>query len=117
MKHRKWLKTVIVFLVCTIIALLVWNLTDCAVLVDDNQTAEISYDDSQRLRKLLSVEKIHGGPLRCMFSEDFCVKMGGLTYCPAQDDCNSVYVKELDLYYSITDTNHEKLHELLSSYM
>lgn len=117
MKHRKWLKAVIIFLVCITITLLVWNLTDCAVLVDDNQTAEISYDDSQRLRKLLSVERIQGGPLRCMFSEDFSVKMGGLTYCLAQDDCDSVYIKELNLYYSITNTNHEKLHELLSSYI
>ncbi len=116
MNRRKWIKISVAVLACVVAFLLVWSLTDRATAYADGQTAEISFVDSLRLRRLLSIRKTEVS-LRCGFSEELSVEMGGLTYYLAQDDCESVYVKELRLYYSISAKNHKKLHELISAYM
>ena len=106
----------VVLLVCLFSALLIWNLTDCAALCVNGKETKISFSDSVQLRRLLIMKETDFIEYACGFSEDYSIKIGGLTYCLAQDDCNSVYIKELDFYYGIHESNHIKLHELLLKY-
>ena len=106
----------IVLLVCMFAVLLIWNLTDCATLHVGGKTAEIPFSDSWHLRSLLIMKKTDFIEYGCGFSENRSIKIGGLTYCLADDDCNSVYIKELDFYYIIPEANHVKLDKLLSEY-
>ena len=104
---------VIVVVVFLFAGLLIWNLTDCATLCG-SRSIEMSWEDTEQLRELLQVREIHFEGAACGFRDDDAVKIGCLTYCFARDDCNTIYIKELDLYYSIADRG--KLDELLSKY-
>ena len=105
-------KIVITVLVTIVSLLLIWSLTDCA----EFKNQEMSFADSLQIRTLLVLDKTDFIEYGCGFSEDYAVKIGGLTYCLAQDDCNSVYIPELDFYYTITEENHQALHCLLDNY-
>ena len=115
-KVRKSIKIVIIVLLCLVALLLIWHLTDCATLRVGNEETNISFRDSWQLRWLLLMKKTDFQEYGCGFSEDYSIKMGGLTYCLAQDDCNTVYIKELNLYYEIFGRNHAWLHRLLWEY-
>jgi len=114
--RKKHIKVVVIILLCLVAVLLIWNLTDCATLRVGGKTAELSFSDSWQLRSLLIMEKTDFIEYGCGFSENRSIKIGGLTYCLAKDDCNSVYIKELDFYYIIPEANHVKLDKLLSEY-
>ena len=115
MKKKIVIAAAILF-VCMIAVLLIWNLTDCATLRVSGKTVELSYIDSWQLRSLLIMKETDFIEYGCGFSERRSIKVGGLTYCLAEDDCNSVYIKELDFYYSIFEENHKKLDKLISEY-
>lgn len=114
--RKKNIKVAVIILLCLVAVLLIWNLTDCATLHIGSQTADISFGDSLQLRWLLLMKETQFHEYACGFSEGYAIQIGGLTYCLAQDACNSVYIKELDFYYVIYEGNHVKLHELLSKY-
>ena len=107
---------VIGILLCLVAVLLIWNLTDCATLRVGGKTAELSFSDTWQLRSLLLMKETDFIEYGCGFSERRSIKIGGLTYCLAEDDCNSVYIMELDFYYSIPEANHVKLDKLISEY-
>ncbi len=118
---RKALIVAVLALACGFAAVLVWRLTDCATVYMDGETTKLSFTDSWRFRKVLArdPEKSVGGGFGCFtnygcgFSEDFSIRMGGLTYCFGQDGCESIYVSELDFYYAVSEENHEEIHRLL----
>ena len=114
--RKKNIKVVVIILLCLVAVLLIWNLTDCATMRVGNQTVDISFGDRLQLRWLLLMKETDFHGYACGFSEDYAIQINGLTYCLAQDSCNSVYIKELDFYYVIYEGNHVKLHELLSKY-
>lgn len=114
--RKKRIKVAVIILLCLAAMLLIWNLTDCATLRVGNKTTDISFGDSIQLHWLLLMKETNFYEYACGFSEDYSIQIGGLTYCLAQDDCNTVYIKELDFYYVIYEGNHVKLHELLSKY-
>ena len=114
--RKTYIKLFVIIIRCLIALLLIWNLTDGATLRVGNKTADISFGDSLQLRWLLLMQKTNFFEYGCGFSESYSIQIGGLTYCLAQDDCNAVYIKELDFYYVIYEGNHEKLHELLAKY-
>lgn len=114
---KKTIKVAGFLLLCLTVLLLVWDLADPATVCVGNRAAALSLDDSMHLRWLLLMKETDFYEYACGFSEDYSVKIGGLTYCLAQDDCNSVYIKELDFYYIIYEGNHIKPHELLTKYM
>lgn len=109
-------------IVCTLAALLVWQLTACGTVQADGETVHLSLEETQAFRRVLkrdSEQSAGGGFGRftsygCGFSEDFSIRIGGLTYCFGQDDCPSVYIEELDFYYCTSKENHEALHKLLA---
>lgn len=105
---------VVVILLCLIAVLLIWNLTDRTSI--HNGATEISFRDRRQLRRLLLMKETNFYEYGCGFSKNYSIQTGGLTYCLAQDNCNSVYIKELNFYYVIDEGNHVKLHELLSKY-
>ena len=107
---------VIGILLCLVAVLLIWNLTDCATLRVGGKTAELSFSDTWQLRSLLIVEEHSLAGYGCGFSESRSIQIGGLTYCLAQDDCNSVYIKELDFYYTIPEACHKILDRLILEY-
>lgn len=113
--RKKQLIIVGIFL-CLVAALLVWSLTDRATLRVGGKTAELSFSDTWQLRSLLTMKETDFITYGCGFSERRSIKIGGLTYCLAEDDCNSVYIKELDFYYIIPEVNHKKLDQLISEY-
>lgn len=53
---------------------------------------------------------------RCGFTENCCVRFGGLTFLLARDDCPGIYIKELNLAYSITIDGNDALRSLLTRY-
>lgn len=108
---KKILKVTLLICGILLIGLLVRNLTDCATVSVDGQTAEISFSDSWQLRATLMPEEICFGGSGCPFYTDYSVRIGGLTYCIAMDDCETVWVKELNLYYSVPKEQHAKLEE------
>ena len=108
--------TLVTLLVCLLTVLLIWNLTDCATLHIGGKTAKLPFSDSWQIRSLLIMEKTDFIELACGFSENCSIEIGGLTYCLAEDSCNSVYIKELDFYYTIPEENHVKLDKFLSEY-
>ena len=115
MKRRIFICTIAAFLsIFSLIAAL--NLTDRATVVSGDVSAKCSLQDSWRFRVALFPEEIHIVGLACSVSEKFSIKMGGLTYCLATDDCDSVYIPELNLYYSVSPDNHKKLHNLFAEY-
>lgn len=114
---KKLVKTVVIVLIGIIALQLVWSLTDCAVYCAGGKTGEISFVDSLRLRSLLVMKETQFYEYACGFSPAYSIKIGGFTYCLAQDDCNTVYILELDFYYTIFEQNHVQLHELLSKYV
>ena len=101
-------RVILIVLASMITALLIWNLTAPAQF----QGEKMSFADSWRIRTLLMVKDTDFIEYGCGFSEDYAVKIGALTYCLAQDDCNTVYIPELNLYYEILG-NIAHLHELL----
>ena len=114
--RKKHIKVVYFILLFLVAVLLIWNLTDCATLRVGGKTAELSFIDSWQLRSLLTMKKTDFIEYGCGFSENRSIKIGGFTYCLAEDDCNSVYIKELDFYYIIPEANHVQLDKLLSEY-
>lgn len=101
-------KAVAIVLVCILAVLLIWNLIEHAEFNDE----ELSCLDSWRVRTLLMLKETDFIEYGCPFLEDYSIKPGGLTYCLGQDDCNTVYIPELDFYYEILG-NTAHLHELL----
>ena len=67
--RKRYIKVVVIILLCLVAVLLIWNLTDCATLRVGGKTAEISFRDSWRLRSLLIMEKTDFIELACGFSE------------------------------------------------
>lgn len=114
MKNVKLILAFILILACFIAAMWIWCETDCATLCAGSRRIDISWEDTEQLRELLQIRTIHFDGAACGFREDDAVKIGCLTYCFARDDCNTIYIKELNLYYSIT--NRTKLDELLAKY-
>ena len=109
-------------IVCTLAALLVWQSTACGTVQADGETVHLSLEETQAFRRVLKrdgEQSAAGGfgsftSYGCGFSEEFSIYIGGLTYCFGQDDCPSVYIKELDFYYCTSKENHETLHKLLA---
>lgn len=89
--------------------LLIWNLTDCAIVSIDGQTAKVSFADSWKLRTALIPKEIHFDGAGCPFYTDYSVRVGGLTYCIATDDCETIWIKELNIYYSVSKERHTEL--------
>ena len=115
MKRRIWI-CVVTGVLSFLSLVLSLNLTDPAIAISGEKSAACSQNDSWRFRMALIPKKIDIVGLACPVSESFSVKMGGLTYCLATDDCESIYIPELNLYYSVSRANHDKLHNLFSEY-
>lgn len=113
---KKRTKVLVTILLCFVAAMLIWNLIDSATLRIGNQTENISFIDRLQIRWLLLMKETDFYEYGCDFSEDYAIEINGLTYCLAQDDCDTVYIKELDFYYVIFKGNHARLHEILSKY-
>lgn len=109
MKKRK---NILLVLVSLVAVLLIWNLTAPAQF----QGEALSFSDSWRIRTLLMIKTTDFIEYGCGFSEDYAVKIGGLTYCLAEDDCNTIYIPELNFYYEIFAENDEQLHEIVKKY-
>ena len=109
MKKRK---IVLLTLACLVAILLIWNLTAPAEYKDK----ELSFVDSWRIRTLLMIKTTDFIEYGCGYSEAYSVKIGGLTYHLAQDDCNTVYIPELNFYYETFAKSNEQLRELLMKY-
>lgn len=103
-------KIVIIGILCALAALLIWNLAAPA----EFQGTKLSFEDSWKVRTLLMVKDTDFIEYGCGFSEDYAIKIGGLTYCLGQDDCGTVYIPELNFYYQIF--NMGQLLELLGKY-
>lgn len=107
---------------CALAAVLVWQLTACGTIQADGKAVNLSLEETQAFRQALKrdpEESSSGGfgcftSYGCGFSEDYAIRIGGLTYCFGQDDCPSVYISELDYYYCTSDENHAELHRLLN---
>ena len=108
MKKRIFL----IVLACIMAALLIWNLTAPAQF----HGKKLTFSDSWRMRTLLMVKDTDFIEYACGFSEDYAVKIGGLTYCLGQDDCGTVYIPELNFYYQLFHENGVALQELLKNY-
>lgn len=104
-------RIVLIVLACIFAAFLIWNLTAPAQF----QGEKLSFADSWRIRTLLMVKDTDFIEYGCGFSEDYAVRIGGLTYCIGQDDCGTVYIPELNFYYEMMG-NDKHLHELLQKY-
>ena len=89
--------------------LLIWNLTDCATVSIDGQTAEISFANSWKLRTALIPKEIHFDGAGCPFYTDYAFRIGGLTYCIATDGCETIWVKELNTYFSASKDKYTEL--------
>lgn len=105
-------KTVVIVILCVLAALVIWNLVAPAVF----QGGTLSFADSWRVRTLLMVKNTDFIEYGCGFSEDYAVKIGGLTYCIGQDDCGTVYIPELNFYYQLFHENWDALQQLLAKY-
>ena len=105
-------KLVLIVLLCVFAALLIWNLAVPA----EFQGTQFSFEDSWRVRTLLIIKGTDFIEYGCGFSEDYAIKIGGLTYCIGQDDCGTVYIPELNLYYELFHENWVALRELLLNY-
>ena len=105
-------KVILSVLVCVFVAVLIWNLAAPAKF---NGKA-LSFADSWRIRTFLTVKDTDFIEYGCGYSEDYAVKIGGLTYCLGQDDCGTVYIPELNFYYGIFLENWDALQQLLAKY-
>lgn len=114
---KKSFKYLFVFLIVVLLGFSVWHFTDSATFNANGKAVDIGFSDSWQLRTSLAINNAAGYEYRCGFSPDYSVEMGGLTYCLAQDDCGSVYVKELDLYYEISSERHARLTATLDKYL
>lgn len=111
MKGKAWK---IVALVCALLVagLLIWNLTDRATVFVDGAPAKVSLSKSWKLRSLLvGVPEPAGAG--CPFSPEYSVCVGGLTHCLSKDDCESVWIKELNVYYTLQQERFSRLEEEL----
>lgn len=113
---RKTAMILMALCICVLAAFLAWNLTDTATARAFDKTEEISFTDSWALRKALLIRETDLVGYGCPFSEEYSVTLGGLTFCLAGDGCDSIYIKELDFYYSISNEQHKDLHEILLRY-
>ena len=110
------MKAVAILLVCILAMLLIWNLTDHATVCVGGRTVEVSISESWQLRTLLLMKETDFVVFGCPFSADFSIRMDGLTYCIAQDDCETVYIPELGFYYKTHKDNHRQLREIMLDY-
>lgn len=82
-------------ILCALSAVLVWQLTACGTVCVDGKRVELSPDETRQFRQALKrdAEQSSGGGFGrftsygCGFSEDFSIRIGGLTYCFGQDGC------------------------------
>lgn len=109
-------KIIIIFgvaILCILTILLILNLTDCATICVEGNSTELSVSDSFKIRSLLMIEKTDFIGYGCGFSTDRSIQVGGLTYCLSQDGCNSIYIPELNFYYTISKDNYTALEQIL----
>ena len=114
--------SVVGVILCALVAVLIWQCTACGTVYVQGKATELSLEETRQFRQALkrdSENSSSGGFGRftsysCGFSEDYAIRIGGLTYCLGQDDCPSVYVAEWDYYYCVSDENHAELHRLLN---
>lgn len=110
---KKTAKTFALLLLAFLALLLIWNLTDCATVYIGEQKADLSFSESWKIRSLLSAKKYEFIQYGCPFSENYSVKVGGLTYCIATDDCNTIFIRELNIYYTISPNNKIDLENMM----
>lgn len=117
---KKKTKSLIVVFICVILILagcLIANLTDTATMICDGKSYDISFVDSWTLRRALLVKATDFSEYGCNYNEElFSVKMGGLTYCLSLDDCDTIYIKELNLYYEVTSEDFALIRQTLVEY-
>ena len=114
--------SVVGVILCALLAVLVWQCTARGTVYAYGETAILSLEETRQFRQVLKRNAENSGSggfgrftsYGCGFSEEYAIRIGGLTYCFGQDDCPSVYIAELDYYYCISDENHAELHRLLS---
>lgn len=105
----------IAFFICgaVLAALLIWKLTDPATVTVDGQSTQVSFAESWQLRAALMADSICFDGAGCPFSTAYSVNIAGLTYCIAQDGCNTIWIKERNIYYTVERKRHQKLEELM----
>lgn len=112
--RKKILTVTAVVVLATVAVWLLWNLTDCATLRLGDKSTELSFSESWQVRLNLIPKQISLGGYCCPFSEKMSFRMGELSYWIASDGCESVYIPELNLYYTISQDNMKALRKLFS---
>lgn len=110
---KKILFAFLLTLALALVSLLAWNLTALATVTVDGLSAQVSFSESWQLRSALRPKKLLFYIAGCPFSTEYAVSMGGLTYCISLDDCETVWVKEPNLYYTLSREDHDALEMLI----
>ena len=113
---KKAKKIIGIVILVVLAALLIWNLTDCGEVTVNGKTHALSFAESWQARSILLLRSYNVAGFGCPVSKNYSIKIGGLTYCPATDDCEGIYILELDAYYDTSVTNMEKLHKFIAQY-
>lgn len=106
----------IAFFICgaVLAALVIWKLTDPATVTVNGQSTRVSFSESWQLRTALMGDAICFDGAGCPFSTTYSVNIAGLTYCIAQDGCNTIWIKERNIYYTVGRQQHKELEEQMA---
>lgn len=82
----------------------------------ENISADISERDLETIFNIFEGKKLYSDSPACSFTEKVAVIIDDQTFCIANDTCGTIYLKEEDKYFGITDDENERLRELLEGY-
>ena len=87
------------------------------VYSDNDINVEMSRDDMDKIKNIFDGKiKVKDNP-SCGFDESISVQLGvDQTFCPAQDGCPIVYLKEENVYIRLSESEIEELHNILGKY-
>ena len=82
-----------------------------------NTVSDLSDGDAEALKAIFDGKKLFRDEPSCGFSEEVSVRFGGSdTFCIARDTCPIIYWKEKDKYFRISESEKERLYNLLKPY-
>ena len=121
------MKKIIFLVMCFILSI---SICSCAVVdISDSTTAELRFihgdknieiemsaDDFRIITEIFKGKVLFSDVPSCGFSKDIAVLIDNQTFCLACDDCGLVYLSEKDRYFDLSEEEHNKVREILTSY-
>ena len=124
-------RTIPAVIVVIMLALITASLIGCVRLTTDSTKVilhfhygendiheELTENEAEEIRKMISGKfyTLELGTPSCGFTKDVSIEIGGKYYCPACDNCTTIYDPNVDRYFEITEEQRSILEDIFSAH-